>query len=136
MKLNDIYDAETMHAMGAKVVAVDYKNMYTIIEPDIDISQYQTTILSIKKKNMISKVRDEAARRINDVLPDWKARRHRDQVELGVTTTLTAADYTAMQQKCQAIRDASNTIESEIQALTDSAAVENFDVVNHSAWPV
>ncbi len=79
-------------------------------------------------------VKAEAARRINDILPDWKARRHRDQVELGVTTTLT--DYVARQQKCQAIRDTSNKIETEIQALTDPAAVENFDVANHSAWPM
>lgn len=78
----------------------------------------------------------EGAKRINETLPDWMARRHRDQVELGCTTTMAAADYTARQQKCQAIRDASNTIEAEIQALSDAGVVKNFDIVNHLAWPV
>jgi hypothetical protein len=81
-------------------------------------------------------VKAEAAKRINDALPEWKARRHRDQVELAVTTTLASTDYTTKQQKCQEIRDASNKIEAEIQALTERQQIIDFDITNHPAWPV
>ncbi|MBI5205100.1 MAG: hypothetical protein HZA11_09300 [Nitrospirae bacterium] len=81
----------------------------------------------------ITETKRVAALKIDIVLPDWQVRRHHDQCELGVATTLTAADYTARQQACQEIRDASNTIEAEVQASSDPNSI---DVVNHTAWPV
>lgn len=89
-----------------------------------------------QKELKIQEIKAEAARRIEDTLPDWKVSRHRDQIELGVPTTLTAEEYALKQQKKQALRDASNTIEAEILALSDVDAVINFDITNHPAWPV
>lgn len=89
--------------------------------------------LAAQKYNLVLEVKASAAQRINYTLPDWKARRHRDQIELGVTTTLTAKDYKAKLQICHAIRNAANTIEAEIQISSDAASI---DIVNHTAWPV
>lgn len=85
------------------------------------------------KSKMIIAVKRTAALKIDGVLPDWQTRRHREQIDVGVLTTFTQSDYTVKQQICQAIRDASNTIEAAIQA---SSEPESIDVVNHTAWPV
>ncbi len=92
--------------------------------------------LDYLKQEKIAESKIEASRRINETLPDWMVNRHRDQIELGVNTTLSAEEYKLKQYKRQAVRDASNTIEAEILAISDSATCLTFDVVNHSAWPV
>lgn len=102
----------------------------------LDMVNARLRLLDFQKDRKITEIKEEAGRRIDQTLPDWQTRRHRDQVELGVTTTLTAADYATKQQKCQSIRDASNAIEAEIQALTDRDAIIAFDITNHTAWPV
>jgi len=107
-----------------------------VIEGDV-LPQIETLhALNYLKILKIVKFKSEAARRIDAVLPDWKANRHRDQLELGASTTLSAEGYAAKQQKRQAIRDASNTIEAEIQALNEPAEIETLDIANHPAWPV
>ncbi len=115
----------------------DYKRIIWNSErPMPTLQELESVLLPVVIAQKKQEIKSEASRRIEETLSDWNARRHRDQIELGVTTTLTAADYATKQQKCQSIRDASNTIESEIQSLNDPAAIENFDVANHPAWPV
>jgi hypothetical protein len=101
------------------------------ILPDIE------TLHSIDylKKETIMEVKAEASRRINTVMPDWKIIKHRDQIELGVPTSLSAEEYIAKQQKRQAIRDASNIIEAEINAMTNADAISALDIAKHPAWP-
>ncbi len=113
-----------------------YISMWHLSAPQPTQAELEAAWLPALKAKKITDVKTEAARRIDAVFSDWKARRHRDHLELGVATTLTAAEYAEKQQKCQAIRDASGTIEAEIQALTDPAFVESFNVKNDPAWPV
>ncbi len=113
-----------------------YISMWNLSAPQPSQAELEAAWLPALKSKKVAEIKSEAARRINETLPDWKERRHRDQVELGVTATLTAADYTSRQQQCQTIRNASNTIEAEIQALTDPELVSGFDIANHPAWPV
>ncbi|KAF0145130.1 MAG: hypothetical protein FD156_1241 [Nitrospirae bacterium] len=103
------------------------------IEGDVIPDIHTLHSLSYIKNLKISAVKAEASKKIDVTLPDWQVRRHHDQVELGVATTLTTANYTAKQQTCQAIRDASNTIETEIQVSSDPNSI---DIANHTAWPV
>ncbi len=107
----------------------------TVIESDGFPDPNSLHSLTYLQDGKIQEAKQEAGRRIDDILSDWRSRRHRDQVELGMSTTITPIDYTAKQQKCQAVRDASGTIEAGIRALADRQQIIDFDVVNHPAWP-
>jgi len=116
-----------LHFDDSLVMASAEQEVNTIISAHLNGS-----LLRVSTRK-ITEIKKEAARRIEAILPDWQWRRHRDQVEFNVATTLTTADYMAKQQKCQAIRDASNAIESDIQVSSDPNSI---DITNHTDWPV
>lgn len=82
----------------------------------------------------------EAKRRIDFVMPDWMNRRHREQQDLVTrgkrpSTKLPEAEYELKQEQCDAVRDASDTINDWIEAHPDPASITNDEIVNHIAWP-
>lgn len=117
------------------------KDGFTFVEvnskEELDAVAISSTLTLAELGNRkVMEAKSEAASRINVHAPDYKVLRHREQVELSIPTTLTTAEYDAMLQLRQAIREASNTIESEIRSITEIGLLEAFSVSSHSAWPV
>ncbi|MHB8171218.1 MAG: hypothetical protein ACYDG6_06715 [Thermincolia bacterium] len=54
---------------------------------------------------------------------DYKVIRHRDQVANNLTTALTSIEYQALLTSRQAVRDKSNTLETQVNAATTDTAV-------------
>lgn len=100
------------------------------------IATSMTLTLSELADRKVMEAKSDAARRINVFAPDYKVLRHREQIELSLPTTLAAAEYESMIQLRQAIREASNTIEAEIRAITELGLLEAFSVSSHPSWPV
>ena len=58
---------------------------------------------------------------------DWQVIRHRDQIEIsGLETSLTTEEYEQLLADRQAIRNTSNVIEAEINALTTVQDVKDY----------
>ncbi len=86
------------------------------------------------KKIRKNEVKEEAVRRINKDAPDFKLLRHKEQGEMSISTTLTDADYKNLLKLRQSIRDASNKIEREIEAMTEIEAVEGLNIARPEVW--
>lgn len=86
----------------------------------------------------ISRVKDEANRRILAILPDWKQRNYTARaVEKVAAGEVGDDEWNAMQtawQRIKAVRVASDAIETEIAALTDEQAGQ-YDVAASPLWP-
>lgn len=54
---------------------------------------------------------------------DYKVLRHRDQVSASVTTSLTDAEYIQLCKDRQAIRDKSNSLETQVKVETTEAKI-------------
>lgn len=73
MKLTGIYNADTLHRMGALSVRIDHQNNETAVEPDINISGYEAVKRQIdlerdaKEAEILQKQTD-----INNNLPTWQ----------------------------------------------------------------
>lgn len=82
---------------------------------------------------------NEAERRISLIMPDWMNRRHREQKDLVTkgkrpSTKLPEAEYELKQEQCDAVRDASDTINDWIESHADPASISNDEIVSHMVW--
>jgi len=84
--------------------------------------------LQEKKDGQISLTKSEASNLLSPT--DWKVIRHRDQIdtESGSGTSLTNEEYLTLLDDRQIIRNKSNTIESEIDALTTIQEVDDYEI--------
>jgi hypothetical protein len=102
-------------------------------------------ILCLKEEKK-SQAKEEAYRRIIAILPEWKQRNYiAKSVELtekkSAGITLTSEEISildamkAMWTTIQQIRSASDNIETEIDALSTSEALEAYNVEVNILWP-
>ncbi|MCK9224503.1 MAG: hypothetical protein M0Q02_05420, partial [Candidatus Muirbacterium halophilum] len=59
---------------------------------------------------------------------DWKVLRHKEQLELGIETSLTASDYHSLLETKQNIRNKVNTLEQQVNACL------TIDEINALFW--
>lgn len=93
-----------------------------------------TRSLTELKLIKINEVKQTAKRRIERDAPDWKIMRHKDQIELGLSTDITHDEYINYLSKRQLIRSASDQIEKEIDSFNESGYIINFNIENSSKW--
>ena len=85
-----------------------------------------TDFLAWLKDFKNEKVKKEGFKRLEST--DWKALRHKDQVDNSETTSLTGAEYTALLNDRKAIRDASNNVETTVNGKTTPESVLSVDI--------
>lgn len=73
MKLTGIYDADTLHRMGALSVCIDYQNNETTVEPDIDMTSYDAVKGQIESKKVAKEAEIlQKETDFNNNLPTWQ----------------------------------------------------------------
>lgn len=103
-----------------------------------------TSIEKVKTMK-ISEAKQEAKTRIERDVPDWKVIAHLGQQRLKengikrkdgslIDTSMTDTEYIEYEKERESIREASNAVEQEIDALTTIDDVLNLDVVNNPKW--
>lgn len=110
--------------------------------PDTSVCKYINEevvvddLLKLKslKSEKKAKVKIEASKRIEKDFPDFKLLRHIGQKEAGITTTMSSTEFIDFEQSRQSIRDASDTIETEIDNKNKDDLI-GFDIEKHPAWP-
>lgn len=81
--------------------------------------------LIFARNRVISKIKRNAFKLLSET--DWKVIRHRDQVDLGVTTSLSNAEYIQLLTDRNNIRLNTNQIENELNSITSVETIENYN---------
>jgi len=61
---------------------------------------------------------------------DWKITRHKEQIELGLTTSINQTDYDAILLERNDLRTLSNDLEVKIDSCVDRDELRKLDVFN------
>lgn len=80
----------------------------------------------IKKEQLVDEAKNSAKSYLDAT--DYIVQRHIEETELGVTTTLSKAEYTALLTKRNQARIDSNTEEATIKAKTDITELEAIKI--------
>lgn len=86
----------------------------------------QDSELDFQKNNLINLVKVNASRLLK--ITDFKAIRHRDEVDMGVTTSITNDEYKTILATRKKIRDKSNELESEINSINTISDLKLFQI--------
>ena len=96
------------------------------VEAGAVVNKTESDLVADLKVQRIAEVKALAARRLEAT--DWKVLRHLGQKAAGVTTSMTDAEYQALETERQGVRDLSDQLEAEISAKLKVSTVMAVDV--------
>ena len=96
------------------------------VENGAVVDKVESDLVADLKVQRIAEVKDLAARRLSAT--DWKVLRHLGQKAAGATTSMTDAEYQALETERQGIRNLSNQLEATISSKIKVSTVMAVDV--------
>lgn len=92
----------------------------------VEIYNSNYTPLHDKKRQLLAKAKNEVANKLQAT--DYKVIRHRDQLELGVETTLTDLEYDQLLKERNGMRIKSNELETLIKSKRSISTLNEIKI--------
>jgi prophage DNA circulation protein len=121
---DNIYTYKTDNGIILSVGANSKSEALSIINNKTSVDE-----ITRKKRELIKTIKSKTNTLLTE--SDYKVLRHRDQLDLGLNnTTITSQEYSDLLEERQLLRDNSNILENNINAMNTLEELNNFDISN------